>query len=97
MRPLGTRILSYKKQLIRNTSGISGNNKKQALVNPKTLRNIALVKILAVINICSFSNSLEVNFPMSAKGSKGFVILIPNLLLRNRQKKYPKNKSKVFS
>ena len=38
-----TRILSYKKQLIRNTSGISGNDKKQALVNPKTLRNIALV------------------------------------------------------
>ena len=51
-----TRILSYKKQLIRNTSGISGNHKKQALVNPKTLRNIALVK-MAVRNICSFSNS----------------------------------------
>ena len=53
---VSTRILSYKKQLIRNTSGISGNNKKQALVNPKTLRNIALVK-MAVRNICSFSNS----------------------------------------
>ena len=50
-------VMSYKKQLIRNTSGISGNNKKQALVNPKTLRNIALVKILAVINVFSFSDS----------------------------------------
>ena len=51
-----TRSLSYKKQLIRNTSGISGKHKKQALVDPKTLRNIALVK-MAVRNICSFSDS----------------------------------------
>ena len=35
-----THSLSYKKQLIRNTSWISEKNKKQALVSLKNLRNI---------------------------------------------------------
>ena len=40
----------YKKQLIRNTSEIANQNKKQTLYISRKVRNMALVKILVLRN-----------------------------------------------
>ena len=55
---LNTRSMSYKKQLIRNTSWRSWENKKQPLAILRRLRNRALVQIFEIRNIL-FSISLN--------------------------------------
>ena len=70
---LNTRSMSYKKQLIRNTSEIANQNKKQTLYISRKVRNMGLVKILVLRNK-KFHDLTFRNLYLPLK--EGFVMII---------------------
>ena len=68
-----TRSMFYKKQLIRNTSEIANQNKKQTLYISRKVRNMGLVKILVLRNK-KFHDLTFRNLYLPLK--EGFVMII---------------------